>query len=187
MKKAKEAAQEVMALLPLTDSSAPDSVASREAAVAATGVYRQELLESLSTRQDTKRGLLGQGALVRELDAAWKGFAHRLAIHAPDLFGSDDFKGSFETLARGTISKDVASVVWTLPPGPKARAEQAKADAAARKGKGGKDNRGNRSDKRRDSEKNDGNKGVGQRKVSQNTADRNRGARPAGSPVSAAK
>jgi hypothetical protein len=178
MKKAKEASQEVIALLPLTDAASADSEASRAAAIAAAAVYRQELVENFTTRQDTSRGILGQAALVRELEAAWKGFVHRLSTRAPDLFGSDEFKGSFEALVRPLVHKDVAGTVWNPPVGPKERAAKAKAEAdaaeaakaaakAARKNKGGKDvrgkdNRGNKPGQNRDN------------------AQRNAGARPGG-------
>lgn len=136
MKKAKEAAAEVIQALPLADNQDVTSVNEAQAAARVLAdVYLGELSDELSAKLEperAKRTEQGLTSIVREFEARWKGFFHRINTAAPEVFPAAP--GQFQSKVTPVIGETLAKATWA-PNKPKA-AEDAPAGKGKNKGKG---------------------------------------------------
>jgi hypothetical protein len=139
MKKAKDAARDVIALL-APDATLEEGQTAEDQAKGLVNAYLRDLVQELGEALGAARGAgVGTGkaavALVRGSEERWKGFAHRLE-QLPEAVIGTDLKGRFKTEASKTIGTELAAVAWATP--------KSAAQIAAEKAKAQADRKGNK-------------------------------------------
>lgn len=150
MKKAKDAAREVIAQLApeatVAEGTSPEAQAKGLVEAYLEGVV-QELGDALAAaRQAGVSTGKAAVAIVRVHEDRWNGFAHRL-VALPEAVIGADIKGRFKTAAADTLGTDLAAVAWATP---KSAAQIAAEKAKANEGRDRKPRKGGKGKGRRD-------------------------------------
>jgi hypothetical protein len=145
MKKAKEAANEVIAAFAPPGSDAQSVTAAKDTARALSDAYLVELIDEMDAKvvpERTKRTEQGLVSIVREFDARWKGFVHRVSAASPEGF-VEGLADQFKAKAGEVVGDKLFEATWAPPV--KAAAE--KTDGQSGKGHKGKGGQNRRTDK----------------------------------------